>query len=204
MDYFLHILYGILIAYLAMISPGMLNMTALKVRIDFGKKESEKFSLGAAVIILIQAGIALFFADYFSNNPKIIAILEKAGVFVFFVLAIFFFILSRKKIDPKAKSEKGNFFLKGFMMSALNMLSIPFYLAISIFLASKGYIVIDQPYIMFFIVGVFVGSLLLFGTYIYFAKFITSKVSFIAKNINLILSGIFIVLGIITIVRLFP
>lgn len=204
MDYFLHVLYGILIAYFAMISPGMLNMTALKVRIDFGKKESEQFSLGAATTILIQAGIALFFVDYFTSNPKIIGVLEKAGVFVFFSLAIFFFILSQKKIDPKAKSGKGNFFVKGFMMSALNMLSIPFYLAISIFLASKGYIVIEQPYIMLFIFGIFVGSLLLFGTYRYFANIISTKVSFIAKNINLILSGIFIVLGIITIVRLFP
>ncbi len=204
MDYFLHLFYGILIAYLAMISPGMLNMSALKVRIDFGKKESEKFSLGAAVTILIQAGIALFFADYFASNPKIIEILEKAGVVVFFALAVFFFILSRNKINPKSKSGKGNFFVKGFMMSALNLLSIPFYLAISIFLASKGYIIIEQPYIMLFIFGVFVGSLLLFGTYIYFANIISTKVSFIAKNINLILSGIFIVLGIITIVRLFP
>ena len=204
MDYFLHVLYGVLIAYFAMISPGMLNMTALKVRIDFGKTESEKFSLGAAVTILIQAGIALFFADYFSSNPKIIGILEKAGVFVFFALAIFFFVLSRKKIDPNTKSGKGKFFVKGFMMSALNMLSIPFYLAIAIFLASKGYIIIEQPYIMLFIFGVFVGSLLLFATYIYFANIISTKVSFIAKNINLILSGIFIVLGIITIVRLFP
>ncbi|SNR51950.1 hypothetical protein SAMN06265371_104227 [Lutibacter agarilyticus] len=204
MDYFLHVLYGLLIAYLAMISPGMLNMTALKVRIDFGKNESEKFALGAAVTILIQAGVSLFFADYFVSNPKIITVLEKAGVFVFFSLAIFFYILSRNKVDPKAKSGKGNFFVKGFMMSALNMLSIPFYLASSIFLASKGYIVIEQPYILFFVFGVFVGSLLLFGTYIYFANIISTKVSFIAKNINLILCGVFIVLGIITIVRLFP
>lgn len=203
MEYFLHIVYGILIAYFAMISPGMLNMTALKVRIDYGKGESEKFALGAAIIILIQAGIALFFADYFVKNPKIIGVLEKAGVFVFFGLAVFFFILSRKKIDPKAKSGKGNYFIKGFMMSTLNMLSIPFYLAISIYLTSKGYLIIEQPYIMLFIFGVFIGSLLLFGTYIYFAKIISKRVSFIAKNINLILSGIFIVLGMMAIIRLF-
>lgn len=203
MDYFLHVLYGILIAYLAMISPGMLNMTALKVRIDVGQKESEKFALGAAFIVLIQAGVALFFADYFANNPKIIEILEKAGVFVFFGLALFFYFLSRKKIAPKATSGSGNYFVKGLVMSAINMLSIPFYLGISIFLTSKELLIIQQPFITLFVIGTFVGSLLLFNTYIYFAKIISKKVSFIARNINLILSGIFIVLGIMAIIRLF-
>lgn len=203
MDYFLHIIYGILLSYLAMLSPGMLNMTALKVRIDYGEKQSEKFALGASVTILIQVGVALFFTDYFTKNPAIIKILEKAGVFVFFALALFFYYLSQKKIDPKAKSGKGNYFIKGFVMSAINMLAIPFYLASSVFLASKGYITIKQPYIVLYILGVFIGSLLLFKTYTYFAETISKKVSFIAKNINLILCGIFIILGFITIIRLF-
>ena len=203
MEYFLHVFYGIVIAYLAMISPGMLNMTALKVRIESGKLESFKFSLGAAIIILIQAGIALFFADYFVKNPAIIEQFKIIGVFVFFILAIFFYYLSRKKIDPKASTGKGNFFIKGLVMSSLNMLSIPFYLAFSIFLAEKGYIIIKQPNILFYVGGIFIGALLLFYTYVHFAELITKKVSFIAKNINLILSGLFVVLGIMTLVRLF-
>lgn len=202
MTYFLHVFYGVLLAYFAMISPGMLNMTALKVRIDAGKLESFKFSLGAAIIIFLQAGIALFFADYFVKNPDIIEYLKMAGVVVFFGLAIFFYSLSKKKIKPETKSGKGNFFFKGVFMSFLNMLSIPFYLAITIYLASENKIIIEQPYIMLFVFGVFLGALLLFYTYIYFADFITTKVSFIAKNINLILSGLFVVLGIMTLVRL--
>lgn len=186
-----------------MISPGMLNMTALKFRIENGTIESFKFALGASIIIFLQAGIALFFADYFVKNPEIIENLKIAGIFIFFILSVFFYSLSKKRINPKTSSTKGNFFLKGIIMSALNMLSIPFYLAISIFLANKEHIVIRQPYIMFFIFGVFLGALLLFYTYVHFAKLITQKVSFIAKNINLILSGLFMVLGIMTLVRLF-
>lgn len=202
MIYFLHIIYGVVLAYLAMIAPGMLNMTALKVRIDKGEFDSFKFSLGAAIIIVVQAGIALFFADHLVKNPSIIENLKIAAVFVFFILAIFFFYLSKKKVNPEAKSGKGNYFFKGMLMSALNMLSIPFYLAMSIYLASEGKIIIEQPYIMLFVFGVFIGALLLFYTYIYFSDFITKKVSFIAHNINLILSGLFVVLGILTLVRL--
>lgn len=202
MEYILHVVYGIVLAYLAMISPGMLNMTALKVRIDVGKLESFMFALGAAIVIFIQAGIALFFADYFVKNPQIIEYLKMAGVVVFFILAIFFYSLSRKKIKPKTTAGKGNYFLKGALMSSLNMMSIPFYLAMAIYLASENKIIIEQPYIMLFVSGVFIGALLLFYTYIYFSEFITKKVSFIARNINLILSGLFVLLGIMTLVRL--
>lgn len=203
MTYLIHILYGVFIAYFAMISPGMLNMTALKVRLDFGKLDSFNFALGAAIVIFIQSGIALFFADYFSSNPQIIEFFKVAGVFVFFMLSYYFFRMSRKKEKIKTDTKKGNFLLKGMVMSALNMLSIPFYLAITMYLASEDNIIIEQPYIILFVSGVFIGAMLLFYTYISFADVIVKKVAFIARNINLILSGLFAFLGIMTLVRLF-
>ena len=87
-------------------------------------------------------------------------------------------------------------------MSSLNVIAIPFYLAFSIFLTEKGLIVIEQPFIMLYLFGIFLGAILLFGTYLYFAKIIAKRVSFIARNINLILSVLFVVLGIITLIRL--
>ncbi|WP_240665614.1 hypothetical protein [Lutibacter sp. HS1-25] len=202
MNYFLHVLYGVFIAYFSLLVPGMLNMTALKVRLEIGKVQAIKFAFGATCIIFIQAGIALFFADYLVDNPKVIDFLRIAAVFVFFILAIFFFIISFKKANPEAQVTKGKYFLRGAFMSALNMLSIPFYLAFSIFLAEKKLITIEQPYIILYISGVFIGAMLLFSTYINFAKIIANKVSFIAKNINLILSGIFVVLGLVTFIKL--
>ncbi|WP_456378802.1 LysE family translocator [Lutibacter sp.] len=202
MSYILHVLYGVVMAYFGLISPGMLNMTALKIRINSGKRESVKFALGASTIVFFQAGIALFFADYFTKNPKIIEILKIAGVFVFFALAIFFFILSRKKIDAKSETTSKNYFIRGVAMSSVNMLAIPFYLGLSIYLVSVNRIIIAQPYIFLFVIGAAIGSFLLFYTYIYFAKIIIMKVSFIATNINIILSILFLGLGILTLIKL--
>lgn len=189
-------------AYFGLISPGMLNMTALKIRINNGISESVKFAIGASVIVFIQAGIALYFADYFNKNPQIIERLKIAGVVVFLILSIFFLYLSRKELNPKASNTKGNYFLKGIGMSSINMLGIPFYLGISIFLAAENKILIEQPYIILFVFGASIGSFLLFSTYIIFAKYISDKVSFIAKNINLILSILFLGLGIFTLVKI--
>jgi threonine/homoserine/homoserine lactone efflux protein len=202
MDYILHVFYGIIMAYFGLISPGMLNMTALKIRINNGISESVKFAIGASVIVFLQAGIALYFADYFNKNPQIIERLKIAGVVVFLILSIFFLYLSRKELNPKASNTKGNYFLKGIGMSSINMLGIPFYLGISIFLAAENKILIEQPYIILFVFGASIGSFLLFSTYIIFAKYISDKVSFIAKNINLILSILFLGLGIFTLVKI--
>lgn len=202
MIYILHIFYGLIMAYFGLISPGMLNMTVLKTRLNVGKTESVKFALGAAFIVFIQAGIALFFADFFIKNPKVIEFLKIAGVFVFFILAIFFFMLSRKKIEAKRKISKGNYFFKGMAMSSVNMLAIPFYLGTSIYLGSINKIIIEQPYILLFILGAAIGSFLLFYTYIFFAKMISKKISFIATNINIILSLLFLSLGIFTLMKL--
>jgi threonine/homoserine/homoserine lactone efflux protein len=81
-------------------------MTALKISIENGKTAGILYALGAASIVFMQAGIALFFADFFINNPKVIEILKIAAVFVFFSLAVFFFILSRRK----CKKSKGRLF----------------------------------------------------------------------------------------------
>jgi len=189
-------------AYFGLISPGMLNMTALKISMNTGKIEGLKFSIGASLVVFFQAGIALYFADYFTNNPKVIAILKIAAVFIFFALAVFFFMLSKKDLNPKATNEKNNFFVKGILMSSINMLAIPFYLGISIYLSSKDKIIMEQPYILLFVFGASLGSFLIFYTYMVFAKIINDKVSFIAKNINLILSLLFFGLAIFTLIKI--
>ncbi|MDX1829157.1 MAG: hypothetical protein R3342_06370 [Lutibacter sp.] len=202
MTYIIHFLYGIVMGYFGLISPGMLNMTALKISLTTNKSSAVKFAVGASLIVFIQAGIALFFADYLVKNPEIIRALKIVGVVVFLILAIFFFYLSRKEFKTNSTNSKMNYIFKGIGMSMANMLAIPFYLGLSIYLASIQIIIIKQPYIMFFVSGAAIGAFLLFYTYIVFAKIIKNKVSFIAKNINILLSVLFLILGILTLTKL--
>ena len=201
MDYILHLFYGVIMAYFGLISPGMLNMPALKIRINNGTSDSLKFAFGAALVVFIQAGIALYFANFFNKNPQVINVLKIIGVVVFFLLSIFFYRLSRKELKPDSANTKGNYFLKGIGMSSINMLAIPFYLGMSIFLAAENKIKIEHPFILLFVFGAALGSFLLFCSYIIFAKVISKKVAFIARNINLILSLLFLGLGILTLVK---
>ena len=132
MEFIQHVFYGLIMSYLGLISPGMLNMTTLKIRLNNGRNESLKFAVGASLVVFIQAGIALFFADVFVKNPTIIETLKIIAVIVLFALSLFFFWLSRKKFKSNTTNGSGKFFIKGILMSSINMLAIPFYLGVPV------------------------------------------------------------------------
>ncbi len=60
----------------------------------------------------------------------------------------------------------------------------------------------EQPYISFFVAGAFLGTVALFAVYIQFAKIIETRVQFIARNINYVLSVLFFVLSILALTSL--
>lgn len=202
MQYISHLVLGFVMAFISLIPPGMLNMTAVRTKIEKDKKSALQFALGAAIIVIPQAYIALAFTKYFANHPEVIDRLTIAGVIVLFVLSAFFFFQARKKFKGEGKKKKGNFILIGMFMSMMNMLAIPFYLVLSSVLETKGLLLMSQPYISIFVAGVFLGAFALFALYVVFATFIEKKAQFIASNINYILSVLFLVLGILTIIKI--
>ncbi len=201
MVYISHLFLGFIIAFIGLLGPGMLNMTAVRTAIDQGTKAGLIFSTGAASMVLIQTSIALIFANFISQNPNVLEHLRIAAVLVFFVLATFFFIQARKTFSVKGKTKHGNLFFMGIFMSALNMLAIPFYFGLSTYFVTNGQLIMQQPYMALYIVGTALGAAVIFFIYVSFAGLITRRAKFIAANINYILSGLFIVLGLIAIFK---
>ncbi len=188
-------------AFISLILPGMLNMTAVRTKIERDQRSALLFALGAAIVVIPQVYIALAFANYFVKNPEVIENLTLAGIVVLFILSVVFFFQARKKFKGEGKKEKGNFLLMGMLMSSVNMLVIPYYLVLSSVLEAKGLLAMKQPFISIFVAGVFLGALALFTVYVLFASVIEKKAQFIAKNINYILSLLFLILGILTLIK---
>jgi len=201
MPYLSHIALGFIMAFLSLIPPGMLNMTVVKTSIQKGKNEGVWFALGAALVVIPQAFIALVFARYFADNPQVVERLELAGIIVLFVLSIVFLMQARRKFKGDGGKREGKSFWIGMLMSGMNMLAIPFYLVLSSVLENRGLLQTEQPFINLFVSGVFLGAFTLFFLYANFAQIIQSKAQFIAKNINYILSVLFLALGILTLIK---
>lgn len=203
MDYIIPLIIGFLAAFIGLLAPSMLNMTAARTSIEKGRSAGIQFAAGAASVVFIQAFIAVTFAKYLVAHPEVITQLKTAAIFVLFGLSIFFFMQARKKFKAEGKQKKGSSFITGLGMSSLNMLAIPFYLAMATLAESKGWMEIVQPYSTIYVVGAVLGAFSLFATYATFADIIAKKAQFIAKNINYILSVLFIALAIVTAVQVF-
>ncbi len=198
MQYFIPFTVGFLAAFLGLLAPAMLNMTAAKISIEKNKKSGIEFSLGAIVVVFIQAYIAVAFAKPLVNNPSIIAKLKIAAVFILSGLAFFFFIKAKQQFKTSSKKQRFGSFLSGISLSALNMLAVPFYLAMATLAESKQWIQLKSPDTILYVSGATLGSFTIFASYVFLANNIAKRIQFIATNINYVLSGLFLVLALIT------
>ncbi len=203
MIYVYPILFGITASLLGFIAPTMLSMTAARTSVEQGKKAGFYFAAGAVTIIFIQANIAVFFSQYLLENPEVIIFLKKAAIFILLGLAAFFLLEARKALEINVKDKAGHSYLVGITMAALNQLAIPFYLTMATVAEGNSWIIFNHVISFFYAMGAVIGAFAIFSTYVIFAEFISHKYQFISKNINYILSGVFIFLSAINAVQIF-
>lgn len=203
MNYILPLIIGFFAAFIGLLAPSMLNMTAARTSIEKGRRCGILFAAGAASVVFIQGFIAVTFAKYLVANPAVITKLKTAAIFVLLALSIFFFIQARKTFNAAGRKKKGKSYIIGLSLSSLNMLAIPFYLAMATLAESKGWMSIEKPFSLIFVLGAVLGAFSIFSIYAIFAEIIAKRAAFIAKNINYILSGLFIILATLTAVQVF-
>ncbi|WP_159949596.1 LysE family transporter [Polaribacter septentrionalilitoris] len=181
-------LFGFLFAFLGYTPPSVLNMTALKIRIDSNQKEFTKFSLGVSLIVFVQASLSIYLTNYVSKNPEFLALLEKLGVIVLLGLSIYFFKKNTKeKRQIKHKKETKNSFLTGLLLSTLNMFAIPFFSGVTAFLVGFNMMNFEVVSIFIFVIGSVTGAYVILYLYGKYAPKIQQKTGSFTQNINLIL-----------------
>jgi threonine/homoserine/homoserine lactone efflux protein len=205
MIYITPLFFGFISAFIGIIPPGLINMTAAKVNHKEGKRNALWFVLGAILIICFQVFFAILFAKIINRRPDLVTLLREVGFGIFSALTIYFLWIAKK---PKGKSKKlknksktKRFFL-GMLLSALNFFPIPYYVFISISLASYKLFSFDTTSIFIFVNGVVIGSFLVFYFYISFFNRIENKRDFIMKNMNTIIGSITGLISIITLANI--
>lgn len=205
MNLILPLFLGFLIAFVGIIPPGLINMTAAKVSLKDGRNEAIFFAIGATIIIFFQSLLALLFANFINNNPSVINSLEEIGLFIFAGLTIYFFWKAKKPQKTKSKIKarsKTNRFFYGMLLSALNLFPIPYYVFSSITLATYGIFYFIPSYIYSFVTGVVLGSFLVFYLYILYFKKRETKSSFLINNGNYVFAIVTGLVSIITLIKL--
>jgi threonine/homoserine/homoserine lactone efflux protein len=205
MNYITPLFFGFISAFIGIIPPGLINMTAAKVNHKEGKRNALWFVLGAILVICFQVFFAILFAKTINRRPDLITLMREIGFGIFTALTIYFLLIAKK---PKVKSKKlknksktKRFFL-GMLLSALNFFPIPYYVFISISLASYKLFSFETTSIFIFVNGVVIGSFLVFYFYISFFNSIENKRDYIMKNMNTIIGSITGLIAIITLINI--
>jgi threonine/homoserine/homoserine lactone efflux protein len=207
MAVFSHLLFGIIIGFVGVIPPGLLNLTAAKISVKQSQKAAMVFALGAAIVVIGQVYIGVFFSKLLNDSPDNLLLLEQFAVIAFIGLSIFFFIRAAldsgtpqvKKIDKSAVK----LFAQGIILSVLNIFPIPFYIGFSSFLAGRGLFEFTYPMAHLFILGASVGTFMMLLAYIKYVKKFGFDSNTFARKINYILGGLTLLIAVFTIFRIY-
>ena len=192
---------GFFTAFIGIIPPGLINMTAAKVNLKEGKRNAMWFILGAILVIFFQSFFAILFAKIINRRPDLVTLLREVGLGIFATLTLYFLVLAKKPKDKTRKFKKNsktNRFFLGMLLSGLNFFPIPYYVFVSVTLASFKLFSFDPTSIFIFVNGVILGSFLVFYCYISFFNKIENKTDYVTKNMNTIIGSITGLISVIT------
>lgn len=196
---------GFVTAFIGITPPGLINMTAAKVNMREGKKSAFWFVLGAVIVIFFQAALAILFAQFIKERPDVIVLLREVGFGIFTALSVYFLFIAKKPKKKKGKIKKRStstrFFL-GMLLSGLNFFPIPYYVFVSITLASYNLFLFDMTNVFVFVTGVVIGSFLVFYCYITFFQKIQDKTDYFMRNMNTIIGSITGLISLITLINI--
>lgn len=205
MNYITPLLFGFVSAFIGIMPPGLINMTAAKVNHKEGKSNAMWFVFGAIVIISVQVFFSILFAKILHHHPDFVTVLREIGFGVFTLLTVYFLWIAKipngkpKKLKKSSKTKR--FFL-GMLLSSLNFFPIPYYVFVSITLAAYHLFSFDIASIFIFVNGVVFGSFLVFYCYISFFSRIENRRESIMKNMNTIIGCITGVVAILTLINI--
>ncbi|MEM6397866.1 MAG: hypothetical protein AAF741_16070 [Bacteroidota bacterium] len=189
------LIYGFVATALGLALPGMLNMTAVRIRLQRGHMAAKQFVFGTAFTTSMQAFIAIVFANVLMSKPSIIEGFRLIAVGVFLILGIYFLLKNSATPMAEAKpTSKRRAFFSGVFLGFMNFLSIPYLLAAGTWGLANHYMEPTWPHRFMFMGGAALGSLVINFGYVKSATWVERKINFIARNINRILGIFFLVL----------
>lgn len=203
------ILYNFIIGYLAafvgVIPPGLLNMSAAKISMKEGRKNGLLFSTGVCVMVMIQTYVALIFARFLDKHPGYVEILQQVALGIFICITLYFFFIakdSRRPLPEGVNYSKTSRFFTGMFLAVLNLLPLPYWVYISITFAGFGWFGFEQMEIWATVLASGMGTFTMLLLYVQFFRKKEAKPP-LNVNMNYIIGLITAVISVITFIKIF-
>lgn len=197
----LHFLFGLTACFIGALPLGAINMSVLSISIRKSYRQAVLFLLGASIIEIAQAAIAIIFGLYinkFLNEHSSVTYLIAT---LFIALGIYFFVKKTpsKNINLNMSKNSNKSFFQGIGVASVNPQAIPFWLFTLAFITPFHLFQFNGFPLIYFLMGVFVGKI---SALIGFAKLSTYLEQSFTKNqhtIDYLMGTVFFSIGLIQI-----
>lgn len=186
--------------------PGLINMYIAKITLSKNKKNGVYAAWGAFTANIIQAVVCILLTKFLTKRFSIPGNTLKIGVFLFAGLTIYFLIATLRNGPIKQeikKKDSGRSFAKGFFMTCLNVLLIPYF----IFIGTQLNLTVDNPfsfwYIALFAVSAGLGTFSILYLYVIMALHLQKRTNLIVKYANAFMTLLMFILFSVTLIRLY-
>ena len=192
-------------ALLGVVPPGLVNMSVAKTCLKRGKTNGIYMALGASLVVLLQAAIAIVMVRYIFDNTFITSVLLRAGFVIFLIMMFYFLVMAQRKRREVEVTPTSGFksVLKGLIIGALNIFPIPFFVALAAALNVNGDIDYHLLNNTAFVLAASMGTFTTLYLYALFFAKIEAEGTFFVKYSNYFMAALMLVLLLITFVRIY-
>lgn len=183
-------------SFVGTIPPGTLNLTIIQLGLDHRINIAWRMAFAAALIEYPYAWLAIEFEEFITKSSLITHNFQLLTGIVMILLGIFN-LWSSSKPSKLSQRFQASGFRKGIVLGLLNPLAVPFWMAITAYIKSQGWIDLSTRIeVHAYLLGVSAGTLALFMLLAYLARMVVSQFQtndFLQKTpgVVLILLGVY-------------
>ncbi|HEX6891903.1 MAG TPA: LysE family transporter, partial [Chryseolinea sp.] len=152
---------GAVASFIGSIPPGTLNILVLQLGLENKLKAALRFALAVALVEYPYAWIAVEFEAWITSSPAIQQHFKLLAASVMIILGVLGVWTAQKPTMASVKMQESGF-VRGLILSILNPQAIPWWIGVTAYLKSEGFVVLDSPLrIHSYVLGTAIGALAL-------------------------------------------
>lgn len=185
------ILLGVIIAIIGALPFGLVNLVVIDTAYHKGQKMAMNIAYGAAWIEVLFGLTAILIGNtisQFTNENQFInyLILLLPG-FIGLV-----FLLKKNTKNYKVKT-KATGFIKGILLNLISIQVLLYWIIAIAFLSSRQLLIQNFNNILMFLLGIWIGKMVVLWFYAFISQKIFSKWHFLSMNINRVIGSILLI-----------
>lgn len=158
-----NLVFGFIFSFIGSIPPGSLNLSVIQLSLQRKVGAAIRFGFAAAFVEFFYSAIAIKLQMYISSSPAIQSNFKLISASVLVILGVVNLVSLKAKPQKKGviRSIASSGFRRGILLSLANPLAMPFWIVVTAYLQSKGWINLMEVSIWSYVVGISLGTLTL-------------------------------------------